>query len=268
MGEKNHFTILSKTNRIWAIGAIHGNMSGLCAIHDEIVKKLCDGDKIIYLGNYFGYGDNILSTLEEIFRFRCWFLSIPPLTTCDDIIFLRGRQEEMWQKLRQLHFARKPIDILDWVCNHGMDKTLNSFNINIEDGYQFAMEGTLSLTQWTTKLKEITSTIAGHDNFLASLKHAVVSQNNRLLFLSSGIDISKDLSRQTDSLWWAGKSFSLIDKPYNQFSCIIRGYDPMHSGFIEKIYTLSLDAGDPIKSQPMAVCLSDDGHIQDIIRSN
>ncbi len=268
MTVQKNFAILSKTSRIWAVGSIHGNLFGLCAIHDKIAERICDGDKIIYLGNYFGYGDDILSTLEEIFRFRCWFLSIPPLTTCGDIIFLRGRQEEMWQKMRQLHFAHKPIDILNWACDNGIDKTLNAFNISIEEGYSLAGEGTLSLTQWTRKLKETSHAVAGHDDFLASLKHAVISEDKKLLFLNSGVDITKNLSTQTDSLWWSGRNFNLINKPYSGFLRIIRGYDPIHQGFIEKTYTLSLDAGDPIENKPIAICLSEDGIVQDIVTAD
>jgi serine/threonine protein phosphatase 1 len=50
------------------------------------------GDRIIYLGNYSGYGPSPVKTLEELLTFRRMVLSIPGML-CKDIVYLRGAQE-------------------------------------------------------------------------------------------------------------------------------------------------------------------------------
>lgn len=140
----------------------------------------------------------------------------------------------MWQKLRQLQFAPKPEEILNWVKERGVAQTLGAFGLSIESGLVAAEEGTLALTYWTTKLKEAGFAVAGHDAFLGSLKHTAYCDDGSMLFVSSGIDVTKPLSRQIDSLWWSGRSFDQINTSYGGFRKLVRGYDPMHNGFIEK----------------------------------
>ena len=265
MDDQGRFVTLRKASRIWAIGAVHGNAGDLCALHDQIANKLCAGDKLVYLGNYIGYGQEILPTLQEILRFRRWFLSIPPLTTLQDIVYLRGRQEEMWQKLRQLQFAPNPVEILDWVKSRGVAQTLEAFGLSVDEGIKNAEEGTLALTYWTTKLKDAGRSVAGHDQFFSSLKHAAFNEGGSILMVSSGLDVTKSLSRQVDSLWWSGKSFEFIDGPYGGFKCLVRGYDPLHQGYKSTDGMHSLDAGNPENGKPIAVCLSGDGQIEDLI---
>ena len=43
------------------------------------------------------------------------------------IVFLRGAQEEMFNKLLQLQIAPNPIEILDWIFSHGVDKIVYSY---------------------------------------------------------------------------------------------------------------------------------------------
>lgn len=267
MDDRDRFITLRKASRIWAVGAIHGNVEGLCAIHDHIADRLCAGDKLVYLGNYLGYGSAILPTLQELLRFRRWFLSIPPLTTTKDVVYLRGRQEEMWQKLRQLQFAPQPAEILDWVKGRGGSQTLEAFGLSISDGYDRAAEGTLALTHWTTKLKEAGHSIAGHDAFMSCLKHAAFNEDGSVILVSSGIDITRPLSRQIDSLWWSGRSFEQITAPYGGFRRLVRGYDPAHKGYMEGDYTISLDGGLPDRGQPVAVCLSSDGQVEEVLKT-
>ena len=46
----------------------------------------------------------------------------------EDIVFLRGAQEEMFSKLLQLQIAPNPSEIIDWIFSHGVDQTLLSYN--------------------------------------------------------------------------------------------------------------------------------------------
>ena len=106
--------------RIWTIGAIHGEAEKLNALHDAITPRLAFGDRLVYLGNYLGYGSAQFETIAELLRFRRIFLSIPPYVDAGDVVFLRGAQEEMWQKLLQLQFSVRPAEILEWMLARGV----------------------------------------------------------------------------------------------------------------------------------------------------
>ena len=43
------------------------------------------------------------------------------------IVFLRGAQEEMFSKILQLQIAPNPIEIINWMFDHGVEKTLKSY---------------------------------------------------------------------------------------------------------------------------------------------
>src|SRR3546814_20448912 len=75
--------------------------SRLAALHVALWPLLQWDDRIVYLGNYLGYGSAIRETMTELVRFRRFFLARPPYTDPADIVFLRGGQEEMWHKMMQ-----------------------------------------------------------------------------------------------------------------------------------------------------------------------
>ena len=47
------------------------------------------------------------------------------------------------------------------------------------------------------------------------------------------MDISRPLSAQNDCFWWGYQNFSTINKPYNTFVRIVRGYQSAHTNNIE-----------------------------------
>ena len=44
-----------------------------------------------------------------------------PHSDVDDVAYLRGNQEEMWQKLLQLQFATDPRGVLKWMFEQGVE---------------------------------------------------------------------------------------------------------------------------------------------------
>lgn len=262
MNQSERFTVLHAVERVWAVGAIHGDVEKLIAVHDAIAEDVRFGDRIVYLGNYFGHGRYGPEVLEELLRFRSWFLSFNPFRHVDDLVFLRGAQEEMWWKLMQLQFAPDPGAILDWMEPRGIGSLLAALNFEMDEGRARAKEGTLALTYWTNKIRETARALPGHDPFLAALKRAAYTEDGALLFVHAGIDIEKPLARQADAFWWAARSFQAIDKPYRGFQKIVRGYDPDHAGIQEGEYTISLDAGAGRGGDLAAVQLGPDGEIQ------
>src|SRR5438876_8786351 len=98
------FFRLRGAERVWAISSIQGSAGRLVRLHDVISQRFKEGDRVVYLGNYIGCGDAIIATVNELLDFRRRVLGRQHGFACD-VAFLRGAQEEMWQKLLQLQFA-------------------------------------------------------------------------------------------------------------------------------------------------------------------
>lgn len=261
MLENRSIVTLWRPRRIWAVGSIHGDTRRLAAIHAFIRPRLAFGDRLIYLGNYLGVGSAIFETVAEMLRFRRLFLSIPPYMKETDCVFLRGAQEEMWQKLLQLQFSNRAAADLAWMLDRGVAATLEAYGGKAKDGFESAGEGVVALTKWTGRLREAMRAAPGHEAMMAALKRAAVSRPGGTLFVNAGIDAGRALVDQTDSFWWAGRSFSAIREPYEGFRRIVRGYDPDHGGIAETDLTLTIDGGCGYGGALAAVCLTPEGEV-------
>ena len=131
MDKNSNFIELQFSKKIWAIGSIHSNIDSFESIKDHILKSFSNGDKLIFLGNIIGIQKNTKETLSSVISMRNYLLS-KFLLKPDDIIFLRGAQEEMFLKLLQLQTAPNPYDIVKWIFEHGVDKTVESYGFNKE----------------------------------------------------------------------------------------------------------------------------------------
>lgn len=261
MTEDRSIVTLRRPRRIWAVGAIHGDADRLAALHDLMQPRLAYGDRLVYLGNYLGFGDTISATIAELLRFRRMFLSIPPYMDDSDCVYLRGAQEEMWQKLLQLQFSHRAAEDLAWMLDRGVGATLESYGGVAEQAFALAEEGVVALTRWTGALRESMRKAPGHEAIMNALKRAALSRAGGVLFVHSGVDVSRALSRQTDSFWWAGRSFALIREPYEGFHRIVRGYDPDHGGLQETDVTVTVDGGCGFGGSLAAFCLTPEGDI-------
>lgn len=266
MAKGDKFLTIRAARRIWVVGAIHGDISRLQALHDRIAQQVRYGDRLVYCGNAIGVGLHSMDVVNELLRFRRWFLSMPPYSDCDDVVFLRGAQEEMWQKLHQLQFAPKPEAILDWALPRGLDATIRAYGSDPQEGYARVQEGTLALTYWTSELMDAVHSAPGHDAFYASLKHAAATDDATLLFVNCGLDPEKRIVDQGDLFWWAGRQFSQMAKPYNGFTRVIRGYDSDHGGFQETPYSLTVDGGCGFGGPLIAACLDRNGDVEDLLK--
>lgn len=239
------FASLGSARNIWVVPAIHAEHDRLAALHDDIYRRFMPGDRLVYTGNYTGYGLTSRETINEILTFRRILMAIPGIKA-EDIIYLRGGQEEMWQKLLQIHFAPDPHAILRWMLNKGMAPTLLSYNIDPEDGLMAAMEGVVSLTRWTGKIRDSIRRNAGHETFGTQLKRAAYMPYDTahpMLFVHAGINPAHPLSEQGDSFWWAGGHFDRIESPYAPFKKVVRGFDPEHKGTHVNCITATIDGG-------------------------
>ena len=251
--------------RIWAVGAVHGECDRLMALHDRLEPRIEARDALVYLGNFLGHGPGIAGTVEELLDFRRRVLAHPPLRVSGDIVYLRGSQEEMWQKLLQLQFASDPKSILNWVLSRGVEATLAAYGGDADAGGRAAAGGTMSLNEWTRALRESVRAHTGHDTLLAALKRAAVGAGQGILMVNCGIDTERPLAAQSDAFWWAAHSFDTIAEPYEGYSRVVRGYDPEHRGFDESAFTATLDGGSGFGGTLIAACFGRQGEILDRI---
>ena len=151
----------------------------------------------------------------------------------EDIVFLRGAQEEMFSKLLQLQLAPNPTEIVQWMFDHGVNKTIESYGFSEHEVKNIASSGTINISKWTANLNKAVQLTPGHTQYFLNLKHAAYSHTKKILFVNRGVDISRPLSAQNDCFWWGYQNFSKINKPYNSFIRIVRGYQSNQSNDLE-----------------------------------
>lgn len=243
--QKSKFRSLGTPNKIWAVSAIHGDCTRLEGLHNAIYERINVGDRLVYLGNYTGYGEQSYEVIDEILTFRRAILAIPGMRI-SDITYLRGGQEEMLHILSQLQFCREPVDTLLWMLGSGMSNTMKSYGICPHEGITAAREGIMSLTRWTNKIKSQLRRQKGFDSFMTNHKRAAftkIEEEKSALFVNAGVDPSLKLEEQESSLWWQGERFHEMNGSYEPFNKVIRGFDPKHQGVQLNGVTASLDGG-------------------------
>ena len=264
MMDRQKFAKLRAVRRVWAVAAIHGEAERLEELHAALWHRLQPGDRIVYLGNLIGRGPAVLQTLNELLAFRRVLLAGRNAFACD-LAYLRGAQEEMWQKLLQLQFSQDPRGVLSWMLEQGVGATLEAYRIDIEQVREAANSGPLVLTRWTGRLRRAVQDSPGHSQLFGALRRAAFTEDEGLLFVNAGLDPLRPLETQFDSFWWGGGAFSRISEPYGRFRRVVRGYDTAHPGFLETEYTLTVDGGCGFGGPLLAACLLPDGEIVDRI---
>jgi serine/threonine protein phosphatase 1 len=258
--ERGRFAKLVRSRRIWAIAAIHGEVDRLARLHDEIGRAWASGDRLVYLGNYLGRGVAIARTIDEILAFRRAVLALER-NFIGDVAFLRGSQEEMWQKLLQLQFAVSPREVLQWMLDQGAGATLAAYGGDAKHGFAACREGPRAITRWTSALRAALNAIPGHSQFLSALRRAALTEDGALLFVHAGLDVGRPLDTQGDAFWWGGRRLLELAEPYAGFRRVIRGYDHAHLGLVEAPFATSIDAGCGFGGQLLAVCFAPDGTV-------
>lgn len=248
MVETHKFAELGRPHRIWAIGSVHAQLDRLHAIHDAIGARFRAGDRLVYLGNLVGWGAPVLETVDALLAFRRALLAIPGMFS-SDIVYLRGSQEEMWQKLLQLQFAPNPREVLDWMMRQGVATTLAAYGGSPDQGLAAARGGAVSLGRWTAGLRAAMQAQPGHATLFNAVRRAAYTgtpdapEPGGVLFVNTGIDPARPFGHQGDSFWWAGGGFARLDQPYGGFNRVVRGYDPARQGVQVSDFTATLDAG-------------------------
>lgn len=264
----NRYGVLTGAKRIWAIGAIHGQLEPLEAVHKKLVSKFRRGDKLVYLGNYFGLSDQNKETYDELLYARRKIMSLPEVFMPEDFVYLRGAREEMFFKLLQLHYAPNPVEIMDWLLGHGIEYSLKAYGEDENAARSIVRQGTVALTKWTNGIRRKIQGCPGHVELTNILKRACMTEDRKLLFVHASIDPSRPVTMQKDQFWWDNGQFDNIDQQFSDFKKVIRGYDHAAGGVkLDAAYTATIDGGCGRGGKLHAVCFSGSGEKLDEIAS-
>lgn len=274
---RDRFASLRLTGRLWVFGAIHGNYTGLCRLHDHLYDAFEPGDRLVYTGNMVGRGGATLQTLSEILSMRRSLLAKHGVFAAD-LVYLRGAQEEMWNKLLQLQFAPDPRNVLRWMLDNGIAPVLEAYGGSVTVAEQASREGAVQLTKWTGTLQEALRAQPGHRELLSALKRAALSRRplkakaeqtpppqhqgalalalepspsqagrettlEGPLCVSAGVDHRRPLAAQGDSFWWGTDRFDLLGAPVEGYHPIIRGFNPDGPSLSASPFAVTIDGG-------------------------
>lgn len=263
----SRFAFLGTPRRIWAVAAVNAQAQHLMAVHDHLYRQIEPGDRIVYLGNYIGLGPAPAETIDELLTFRRGILTIPGVLP-EDIIYLRGGQEDLWRRLLQVHFTPNPPAILGDILNQGLAVTLTSYGIDINEGLHAACEGILPLTRWTARIRDSLRRRPGHEAFTNLWRRAAYTlQDVRcpLLFVHAGINPARPLYDQGDSFWRDDGPFRTMTAAYDPFHKVVRGYDPTRGGLYLNGITATLDAGCGFGGELVCAGFDHGGEIFDLV---
>lgn len=262
--------MLRASQRIWAVASIHGEAGRLEALHQELGPRLRAGDRLVYLGNMIGVGPDVRGVLDELLIFRREFLAqfqgFP-----EDVVYLRGSQEEMWQKFLQLQFAADPRAVMEWMLGQGLGATLQAYGVPPEEALRKSRSGPMHITRWTGEVRQTMRAHPGQAELLGELYRAAYMEeapaDGGPLFVNAGIDPSRPLEAQKDSFWWGYGRFSSISEMFGGFRRVVRGFAPEHPGLEVGEFTATLDGGCGFGGPLLAACFLPSGEIVDQVEA-
>jgi serine/threonine protein phosphatase 1 len=264
--------MLRQPGRLWAVAAVHGVVQRLAPVADAIAARIEPGDAVMFLGNLIGGASggetpDVVATIDLALALRRRTLALPGARACD-VVFLRGAQEEMLTKLEQLHFAQAPGDVLRWMLQRGLGATIAAYGGAgaIAEGERAARDGPMAIARWTAGLRQALRARPRHNEWLAAIRRAALSEDGHLLAVHHGIDTRKPLDLQGDAFWWgANMPFDAIEAPYGDVARLVRGFDRSHPGVVEGPYTLTVDGGCGFGGPLLAALLDTHGKLLDVV---
>jgi serine/threonine protein phosphatase 1 len=264
--DRGVFAVLRRARRIWAVASIHGEAARLERLHDALRQRLLVGDRLVYLGNMLGRGPAVRETVDLLLDFRRRLIAHPGVFAFD-IAYLRGGQEEMWDKLLQLQFAPNPREVMEWMLAQGVGATLAAYGSTPAEALRQSRGGPMALARWTGTLRRTMQEVPGHLALATAVRRAAVSDDGRLLFVNAGVDPGRPLAAQGDGLWWGGAPAFPLERPFGGFGCVVRGYDPAHGAIETGGFSASIDGGCGFGGPLVAACFAADGTIVEMIEA-
>jgi len=213
-----------------------------------------------------GHGAALKATIDELLDFRRRVLARRDGFACD-VIFLRGAQEEMLQKLLQLQFAPNPGEVLAWMVKAGVEPTVQAYGGDLRQGMAATRDGPVTITRWTSSLRRAINGAPGHTKLLSSLRHAAFTKEGGVVFVHAAIAPLQRLTTQGDAFWWGQSDILGLTAPFDGFSRVVRGFDREQRGLVECEFAVSLDGGAGRGGRLLAACFSPDGSVLDRVEA-
>jgi hypothetical protein len=261
------FAELGRPRYIWAVAAINGEIERLRALHDALLDRITPGDRVVYLGNYGGASGDTAAVIDELLAFRRHLISQPGMLA-DDVVYLRGTHEEIWQKLLQIQFASNPREVFAWMVRHGIETTIRSYGSSLSEGQSATRDSAATMTRWTSRLRSAIRQHPGHEKFLTVLRRAAFTakaDEGAILFVHSGLDPSRTLEAQQDNFWWNHSGFKHLEGNYQGFGKVVRGSDPTRNGLSVGHVGITLDACSGPGGQLIAARMQPCGKMTELI---
>lgn len=246
------FSDMGMPRRIYAIGALNGDVARLRHLHDHLLDNVVPGDRIVYMGDYV-HSKSGLAALNEMLLFRTMLMMKPGMEAAD-FVYLRGVHEEAWQRLTRIPYEPEPEKALQRLLDEGADHYLTAYGLDHRVGERAARAGLPALSRWAQQLREAQRARPGHEPMMCQMRRAAYTRGqHRLLFVPCGYDPQRVLLHQGDALWSATSGFGRIVAPIQGYERVIRGRDFAALGFHADTATLTLDGKEGLGSLICAV---------------
>ena len=132
----NYIANLGNTQRVWVVPAISGRVEQLAEMHNTLWQIFEPGDSLVYSGNYLGNPRQNALGADAIQDIRMFTRALVTEGRADrnQIVMLRGINEELIQKALQIQFANKPEDVLIWMGQKGLGPLLEHYGTSLHAG--------------------------------------------------------------------------------------------------------------------------------------
>ena len=232
-------------------------------LHDLIGARFVQGDRLVYLGNYLGYGEEVAATVDELLDFRRRVLGRSNGFACD-VVYLRGAQEEMWQKLLQLQFAPNPGEVLAWMVQAGVEATVRAYGGDLRQGFAATRDGPRTITRWTSALRTAMNAAEGHHDLVRLIASRRLHRARRGCFSSMPEFISGARSMPRATRSGGGQATSSSSPRRTPASAASSAASTVTAAaWSSARFGVSVDGGAGRGGTLQAVCLAADGAIVD-----
>jgi hypothetical protein len=271
------FADLGQPRRIWAVAAIHGEVSRLGVLHDHLATRFGTRDRLVYLGNYLGLGGREdyrsdgrqgAALIDELLAFRAALLAKPGMEP-SDIVYLRGPAEEAWQQLLRLQFAPSPPQAVERLLAAGIEPYLRLYGVSVQDTKSVAKAGSMAITRWTNQLRVLQRAMPGHEAMMCAMRRAAfcqgMDQRKKILFVPAGFDSRRALEDQFEALWWTSVAFKVSGQAQFEYSRVVRGFDSVNGGASFDDAAVTLDGGCGRGGPLLCGCFTPAGHLLEVV---
>lgn len=261
-----HLAQLGRPARIWAVGSLHGRYGALCQLHDHLTRHLRPKDRLVYLGNYLGehslWTGEGCALIDELITFRNAVIGIPGFFA-EDIVFLKGRGEDMFSETLRLPFQKNPAGWLAVARNHGLECYTSAYT-PAQDLDALCSSGLIAMNKWSHAIQQSLKRHRGHAPFLAQLKSAAATGfakgHGNVALVPAGLHPAYALNLQHELLCWPETDIEALAQ-YGAYSRIVRGQAFKPAAPEKNRFVLTLDDGAGMDGALYAACLDPQGRI-------